>query len=202
MLFELSTHKQSKRKGKQVKPKEIQEALLKKNTLYLGGEVKGDMVDYVNMSIAELISQGSPPLTVYITSGGGNVTAGLDIYDMLSMYPNTKTGIVVAYAKSMAAVILQACTVRQALYHARILIHHISTHNVTLDIMRSQKKKAEVLNDMEKGQARLYRILSERTGRTVSEISRTCKKDEDMSAQEALEFGLIDSIAKPWQAPN
>jgi ATP-dependent Clp protease, protease subunit len=182
-----------------LKPKEIQEALLNKNILYLGGDVDGGMVEYTGMSIATLIGRGSPPMTVYITSGGGRVSAGLDIYDLLSFYPNVKEGIVIAYAKSMAAVILQACTRRRALRHSRILIHHISTQDVTLDIMRSTKKKNDILRDMEKDQARLYKILSDRSGKSVKDISKKCKRDEDMSAQEAIEFGLLDGIVDPWK---
>ena len=177
-----------------MKPGETHNNLLLKDSLWLGGKVDGDMADYVGESFAKLMARGAPPITVYITSSGGSVTVGLDIYDMLSVYPGRVKGVVAAFARSIAVVILQACTTRTAFEHARILIHHISTQEITLDEMRSWKKKQEILADMEKNQERLYRILSRRTGKPVADIRRTCKKNKDMTAREALAFGLIDDI--------
>lgn len=174
--------------------KEVKMGLLRQKTISLDSEVNGRMVEYVQASLQALAGQNNPPLTVCITSHGGDVMAGLDIYDMLSTYPSPITGIVVSYAQSMAAVILQACSKRMSYRHARIMIHHISSRQISLDVLRSGQRLGEVHRDMEKMQGRIYTILSMMTGQTIRRVSAVCKLDKNMTAQEALEFGLIDEI--------
>ena len=158
------------------------------------GDVESPMFAYVRSAVMFLRSRNAPDVQVFITSPGGNVDVGLDVYDLLRLYPGKKTATVYDKAASMGAMILQACDVRRSAKHSHILIHHISRGFISLDVLRSKKKSAEWREDMEKSQKRLYDILSERTGKTVSQIRAACAKDEFMTAQEALEFGLIDEI--------
>lgn len=173
---------------------EIRLALLNRNIILLDGEVNAKMVDYAIGCIASLVGRGAPPATIMIMSSGGDVTAGLDIYDVLSAYPNTLEGIVVAYARSMATVILQACSKRYSYEHARIMIHHISQRQISLDVIRSERRTRALCRDMEVTQDLIYRILSRRTNQSVKRVRAVCKRNEDMTAQQALEFGLIDGI--------
>jgi ATP-dependent Clp protease protease subunit len=129
------------------------------------------------------------------------VDAGLNMYDGLVAYPGDVMGTVVGFARSMGAIILQACTRRFCLPHSKILIHHISQRSVTLDTMRSAKKMNETFQRSEASQNRLYRILAARTGKKLTTITRVCARDENMNAEEALAFGLIDEIT-PLQRPE
>ena len=171
---------------------EVQKALLEPGRVIdLVGEVDGQMMRYVREACTRLIAKGSPDIRVIITSCGGEVLAGLDICDMLATYPGKKTGIVVSEASSMGAIILQICTVRQATQHASLLIHHVSrmlSLGLTPDELQVEIKKGNAL------QERLDHILTTRTGRSRDEIQAECKKNRNMTAEEALAFGLIDEI--------
>lgn len=172
----------------------VQKKLLKQRIISIGGEVDGSMAMYVREALLRLMGQGSPDIKVLITSGGGSVSVGLDIYDAIRLYPGKTTGIAHGIASSMAAIILQGCTKRIAAVHSRILIHHISTREVNLDVLRDQKRIARMRDDLEKDQTKLYAILAVRTKRSINSIKNECVKDRQMTAEEALEFGLIDEI--------
>lgn len=173
---------------------EVQRGLLEQNIIEIGGDINENMAFYVREALLRLIAKGSPPIKVLITSGGGAVRYGLDIYDGLKYYPGEKTGVAQAIAKSMAAVVLQACQKRQSMRHSQLLIHHVSTTEVNLDALRDPARMAKIKEDAETDQARIYNILSDRTGHSVDEISAECTKDQQMNAEEALAFGLIDEI--------
>lgn len=173
---------------------EVQKGLLDHGIIAIGGEVNGEMAKYVRESTLRLRAKGSPPIELHISSNGGGVDAGLAIYDLLIHYPGEITGIVYGYAKSMAAIILQACAHRWAAEHSQILIHHISRTEISLDTLRDPQKTTEAREDLEKKQSQLYRILTERTRRSLEEIKAECSKDREMTPEEAKEFRLIDEI--------
>ena len=168
--------------------------LLDKGILQLGGSVDEEMAMYVQESLLRLKARGSPAIEVRITSNGGSVSTSLNIYDMLRMYPGEKTGIVEGFARSMAAVVLQACEKRKALKHCKILIHHISKSSVSLDVVLDETKLRELRADLEKDQARIYTIFSEKTKKNAEDVKAKCAEDTDMTAEEAQSFGLIDEI--------
>lgn len=173
---------------------EIQKEQLKRNIIDIQWGVTDDMAVYVRECFSNLLARGCPDITIHITSSGGSVECGLAIYDCLKAYPGKKTGIVSGYARSMATIILQACDKRLALMHANILIHHISRKNLSLDTLTDPVKLKKVVEDMQGSQNYLYAILQKRTGKNLEEIRKVCAEDRDMSAHEALEFGLIDEI--------
>lgn len=173
---------------------EIRLGLLDKNILHLSGSVDNDMSVYVGEAMARLAIRDCPDVEIIIASKGGDFESGLDIYDALRLYPSHKTGIVHMQASSMAAIILQACEVRKCARHSYLLIHHISRETVSLDVLRNPEKLAKTVDDMEKRQERLYQILSQRTGKDKETIRKVCEEDRLMTAEEALEFGLIDEI--------
>jgi len=172
----------------------VQLKLLEKKIIIIHGEIDGSMAMYVREALLRLTSQGNPPVIVKITSKGGNVRIGLDIYDMLRSYSGELTGIVHGFADSMAGVILQACRKRVAMRHATMLLHHISTSEVSLDTLRDWRKTKKVRGDMEKSQRMIYKVLSDRTGRSIREIREVCAKEQSMDAREALRFHFIDEI--------
>jgi len=168
--------------------------LLNKGIILLKGDVNGAMVGHLYQSLAVLEGQGSPDIEIRIFSGGGSVAAGLDIYDAIRRYAGKKIGVVYAYARSMGAIVLQACDERVCLPHARVLIHHINRQSVSLDDLDDAERLEVLRTEMWENQNAIYAILIHRTNKTKKEISEACKKDRDMTAQEALSFGLIDRI--------
>ncbi len=169
-------------------------ALLDKNILLIHSKIEGDTVLHVYRCLAILEGRGSPDVEIRIFTSGGNVRAGLDIYDALRRYKGKKTGVVYAYARSMGAIILQACEERICLQHAAVLIHHINTQSVSLDVLEDNERFEKMRQSMWTDQRALYAILAKRTGKSEEEICEACKKDRDMDAKEALAFGLIDRI--------
>jgi ATP-dependent protease ClpP protease subunit len=168
--------------------------LIERGILDLAGDVDSKMTEYVRAAIPELMARGAPPLTVWISSGGGGVRSGLFIYDMLGTYPNTTTGIVICEAKSMAVIILQACTIRKALANSEIRIHGIVQPDVGLDVFHDPKKLEELKNELELQQAKTDQILLKRTEKSIKEIRRASGLEKDMTVKEAIEFGLLDCI--------
>ena len=160
------------------------------------GEIDDDMFFYVRNAIEYLRGLGSPPVTVHITSGGGDVISGLDIYDLLRLYPNEVTTVVVSRAASMGALILQAASPGKRLCteHSYVLIHHIWNNRISLDQLRSESEMKKFRDNLEKSQARLYKILREKTGQSLPKIKITCKKDQYLDSEESLDFGLVDEI--------
>jgi len=175
---------------------EPQMALLKGKVpaIDIVGAVNSHMSAYVRTATRYLRSVGSPGIDVFITSPGGSVEDGLDIFDELRLYTGKKVATINDKAASMGAIILQACEVRRCSLHSHVLIHHISTGRVTLDTLRSPKKLAKMRKKMEIDQSLLDQILANRTGKSKSAIRRACAKDKFMDAQQALDFNLIDEI--------
>ncbi|HEY0221202.1 MAG TPA: ATP-dependent Clp protease proteolytic subunit [Candidatus Paceibacterota bacterium] len=171
-----------------------QKSLLAKNRLVLGDNINRDTFFYFRESIFQKILEGSPRLLIMISSNGGETSAGLDICDLLTYYPGHKTATIHGVAASMAAVILQTCDWRSATTHSRVLIHHISVSKITIDTIRDAEKMKKFSGGMEREQAKLYQILMGRSGRTLEEIRATCELDSPMTAQEALQYGLLDQI--------
>jgi len=173
-----------------------EEDLINRNIIDLRGEVNEAMAFYVRECLVRLIAKDSPDIHVFISSKGGDVPFGLDIYDMLSVYAGKKIGTVFIYAYSMASTILQACDERRCAKNASILIHHISRKFISLDDLRDKKRLKNIRHEMEKHQKRIYEILCQKTGKPKVEVVKTCAEDRTMTAEEAMVFGLVDKIIK------
>lgn len=174
---------------------ETQLKLLPQGIIDLQGDVDGDMALYVREALVRLRAHTEDlPIHILITSDGGDVQCGLDIYDALLQYHGGKTGTVGGFARSMGSLILQACEHRQCTKHSRILIHHISKRSISLDTLRNSRELKHMIKSMELSQSHIYKILSKRTGKSIEEIGERCAENKDMSAEEALKFGLVDEI--------
>ena len=130
-------------------------------------------------------------ISFYINSPGGSVTAGMAIYDTMQFVKCDVTTICIGMAASMGAFLLAAGTKgkRLALPHIEIMIHQPSggAQGQCSDI----KIRADLLL---RTRDTLNRILAERTGRSIEEIERDTERDNFMTAEQALEYGLIDRI--------
>ena len=128
---------------------------------------------------------------LYINSPGGSVTAGLAIYDTMQFINCDVATYCVGQCASMAAVLLAAGTPgkRRALPNARILIHQplAGMEGTAEDIMIHAKEFGKI-------KERLNRILLKHTGHPLEKIERDTDRDRFMSAEEALEYGLIDQV--------
>lgn len=174
---------------------ETAEKLLENNTLLIDGRIDASTADYIFQSMLYLETIGSPDIKIYISSPGGEGDNGLTVYDMIRVYKGKKTAIVVGAASSMAAIILQAADVRKALRYSTILIHYIHfNERLSFDEEKNGIKIRRALAILEKSQKKIYNIISKKTKRSKKEIARQFRKDQSMTAKEALNFGLIDEI--------
>ena len=171
----------------------LQAKLLDKQVIDLSGEIDLDMASYVKIAILHLISAGAPDIKVNITSNGGDIMCGFNIYDEIRLYPGHVTGLVSVTADSMAAVILQACDIRQCMEHSTVTIHDV-TVKIKLSNHQTGSEFKEGVMKREEWQGRVNTIYAKRASRTISRINKQSKKDRSMTAQEALAFRLIDEI--------
>ncbi len=129
----------------------------------------------------------------YINSPGGSITDGMAIYDTMQYIKCDVSTICIGLGASMAAFLLSAGTKgkRFALPNAEIMIHQPSagTQGQVTD-MAIHIKRFEVIKK------RMNTILAANTGKSVEEVTAACERDHFMTAEEALEFGLIDKVIK------
>jgi len=171
---------------------DIYSRLLKERIIFIGSSID----DYVsNLVIAQLLFLASEDpnkdINIYINSPGGSVSAGLAIYDTMQFVKPDITTICMGMGASMAQVLLCAGTKgkRFALPNARILMHQ------PLGGAQGQATDIEIYTkEMLRIRETLYEITSKHTGRGLDEVRRDSDRDFYMSAQEALDYGIIDKI--------
>lgn len=166
--------------------------LLKDRVVFLTGQVEDHMANNIVAQLLFLESESpDKDISLYINSPGGAVTAGLAIYDTMQFIKADVRTIVLGQACSMGAFLLNAGAKgkRVALANSRVMIHQPSggAEGQASDILI---RAAEI----EKIRTQLNTIMAHHSGRTVEELARDTDRDNFMSAQEALEYGLIDSI--------
>lgn len=169
--------------------------LLSERIIFLSEEVTDASASSVIAQMLFLEAQDSDKdIQLYINSPGGSVTAGFAIYDTMQYIKCDVSTICIGLAASFGAFLLAggAKGKRIALPNAEIMIHQplIGGNGV-----RGQVTDIQIVSEqMLRTKQRLTRILSENTGRTIAEISADTERDNYMSAQEALAYGLIDKI--------
>ena len=169
--------------------------LLSDRIIFLGEEVTDASASSVIAQMLFLEAQDpAKDIQLYINSPGGSVTAGFAIYDTMQYIKCDVSTICIGLAASFGAFLLAGGTKgkRIALPNAEIMIHQplIGGNGIqgpATDIQIASEQ-------MQKTKQRLTRILSENTGRTFEEVAAATERDNFMSAQEALDFGLIDKI--------
>jgi ATP-dependent protease ClpP protease subunit len=171
--------------------------LAREGVIELKGKVDLAMTLHVDRMLTEAIVAGVENLEVRIESDGGSSDACLSIYHNLRhARVKTRRAVVKKYARSAAAVILQACDIREAHPDASILIHHLRfTEPVfTLPELLKGERVKEMIAMGKVYHNRILDILMERTKRTRKEIEDAFLMEADMTSAEALTFGLIDVI--------
>ena len=169
--------------------------LLKERIIFVSGEVNDTMADLVVAQLLFLEAEDpEKDIQMYINSPGGNVTSGFAIFDTMNHIKPDVSTICVGLAASMGAILLTAGTKgkRFALPNSQIMIHQPLIGGNGIQGQATDIKI--VAENLLKTKERLNRILAENTGKSIEEIYRDTDRDNFMSAQEALDYGLIDSI--------
>ena len=166
--------------------------LLNDRIIFLSEEVNDATASLVVAQLLYLEAQDpDKDIQFYINSPGGSVTAGMAIYDTMQYIKCDVATICVGMAASMGAFLLAAGTKgkRMALPNAEIMIHQPSagTQGQITDMAIHMKRLQTV-------KERMNRILSDNTGKSVEEVTEACERDNFMTAQEALSFGLVDRV--------
>ena len=166
--------------------------LLNDRIIFLSEEVNDTTASLVVAQLLYLEAQDpDKDIQFYINSPGGSVTAGMAIYDTMQYIKCDVATICVGMAASMGAFLLSAGTKgkRLALPNAEIMIHQPSagTQGQITD-MAIHMKRLQTIKE------RMNRIMAENTGRTIEEVTAACERDNFMTAEEALSFGLIDRV--------
>lgn len=174
--------------------------LLKENILFLGTPIDDTIANLVCAQLIHLESENpDKDINLYINSPGGDITALLAIYDTLQFIKPDITTICFGQAASAAAVLLAAGTKgkRLALPHARILLHqpYARAYGQGTDIELAANEVLRMRDILEK-------ILADHTGQEIERIHRDTDRDFVMSAEEALEYGLIDEVISRRQAED
>ncbi len=178
---------------------DIYSRLLKERVIFLVGPVN-DMS--ANLVVAQLLfleaENPDKDISLYINSPGGSVTAGMSIYDTMQFIKPDVSTLCIGQAASMGAFLLAAGAKgkRFSLPNSRVMIHQPSGgfQGQSTDIQIHAK---EIMYLREK----LNAILASHTGRTTEEIDRDTERDNFMSAEESVKYGMIDKvIAKRIQA--
>ena len=166
--------------------------LLNDRIIFLSEEVNDATASLIVAQMLYLEAQDpDKDIQFYINSPGGSVTAGMAIYDTMQYIKCDVATITIGMAASMGAFLLSAGTKgkRMALPNAEIMIHQPSagTQGQITD-MAIHLKRLQVIKE------RMNKIMAENTGRTIEEVTAACERDNFMSAEEALQFGLIDKV--------
>ncbi|HJE96738.1 ATP-dependent Clp protease proteolytic subunit [Ligilactobacillus acidipiscis] len=173
---------------------DIYSRLLKDRIIMVSGEVTDDMANAVIAQLLFLDAQDSEKdIYMYINSPGGSVSAGLAIYDTMNFVNSDVQTIVLGMAASMASILSTAGAdgKRFALPNSEILIHQ------PLGGAQGQSTEIQIAADhILKTRNLINKILSERTGQDIETINHDTERDNFMTAEEAVKYGLIDGIMK------
>ena len=166
--------------------------LLNDRIIFLSEEVNDTTASLIVAQLLYLEAQDpDKAIQFYINSPGGSVTAGMAIYDTMRYIKCDVATICVGVAASMGAFLLSAGTKgkRLALPNAEIMIHQPSagTQGQITD-MAIHMKRLQTIKE------RMNRIMAENTGRSIEEVTAACERDNFMTAEEALAFGLVDRV--------
>nr|WP_267340149.1 ATP-dependent Clp endopeptidase proteolytic subunit ClpP [Gilliamella sp. B3022] len=171
---------------------DIYSRLLKERVIFLTGQVEDNMA---NLIIAQMLfleaENPEKDIHLYINSPGGVVTAGMAIYDTMQFIKPDVSTICLGQACSMGSLLLTAGTKgkRYCLPNARVMIHQ------PLGGFQGQASDIQIhAQEILQVKSRLNNILSMHTGQDISVIEKDTDRDNFMSAEKAVEYGLVDAI--------
>lgn len=172
---------------------DIYSRLLKDRIIILSGEIDDNLANSIAAQLLYLDSLNHDPINLYINSPGGSITAGMAIYDTMNYIKSKVSTICIGMAASMAAFLLSSGEkgMRFILPNGEVMIHQ------PLGGAQGQATEIKIAAErILKLKEKLNKILSENTGQSLEKISHDTERDYFLSADEALEYGLIDKILK------
>ncbi|NLL82439.1 MAG: ATP-dependent Clp endopeptidase proteolytic subunit ClpP [Tissierellia bacterium] len=171
---------------------DIYSRLLKERIIFLGGEINNTTADLVVAQLLFLEAEDpDKDIIIYINSPGGSVSAGFAIYDTMQYIKPDVSTICIGMAASMGAFLLAAGAKgkRLALPNSDVMIHQpLGGSQGQAEDIRIQAEKIIQIRE------RINNILAERTGQPIEKINKDTDRDYYMTAQEAVEYGIIDEV--------
>ena len=184
----------SKEKNKENKEMEdLASKLLKSRTVVISQQVDAELTAKVLSQLVLLEQEGhEEPVTVFINSPGGEIFSGFAIFDMLNFIACPVTTIVTGFAASMGSILSMAADKgrRFAMPQAKIMIHQPVLMGYQGRASECEIQAREIL----KTRDHLVNLYAEQTGKSQIEIKKALDRDNWFSAEEALEYGLIDKV--------
>jgi len=172
----------------------IQKKFLEERKVFLWGEINDESAKDVTEKLIYLeLKDPGKPISFYINTPGGSITAGMAIYDTMQLIKSPISIIVTGLAASMGSILLSGARkgLRYLYPHARVLIHQplimgqIEASAVDIHIQAQE---------MEKSRSELNQILANASGQTIEKITHDTDRDFYLNAKEAIEYGLADEI--------
>lgn len=171
---------------------DIYSRLLKDRIIMLSGPIEDDMANSIVAQLLFLDAQDSTKdIYLYINSPGGVVSSGLAIYDTMNFIKSDVQTIVIGMAASMASVLVSsgAKGKRFGLPHSQVMIHQPSGG------AQGQQTEIEIAaREILKTRELINKILADNSGQPVERVNKDTERDNYLSAQEAVDYGLIDHI--------
>jgi len=174
---------------------DIYSRLLKDRIVFVASEIDDQLANAVVAQLLFLEKEDpSKDIDIYINTPGGSVIDGLAIYDTMQLVKPDVSTICVGFAASMGAILLSGGTQgkRFALPNARMMIHQ-AAGGFTGPASDVQIYAKEVIAARD----RLYELIAKHTGKKISQIMKDADRDRFFSAEEAVEYGIIDEIILP-----
>ena len=171
---------------------DIYSRLLKDRIIMLSGPIEDDMANSIVAQLLFLDAQDSTKdIYLYINSPGGVVTSGMAIYDTMNFIKSDVQTIVIGMAASMASVLVSsgAKGKRFGLPHSQVLIHQPSGG------AQGQQTEIEIAaTEILKTRKMINQILADNSGQSVEKLQEDTERDHYLTAQEAVDYGLLDGI--------
>lgn len=171
---------------------DIYSRLLEDRIVFITGEINDALANTVVAQLIYLEAKDSTKdISLYINSPGGSVTAGMAIYDTMNYIKCDVSTICIGMAASMGAFLLSsgAKGKRFVLPNSEVMIHQ------PLGGASGQATEIQIMaNHIQKTKEKLTKILSKNSGQPFEKVLADCERDNYMSAEEALEYGLVDKI--------
>ena len=184
----------NKEKNKENKEMEdLASKLLKSRTVVISQQVDAELTAKVLSQLVLLEQEGhEEPVTVFINSPGGEIFSGFAIFDMLNFIACPVTTIVTGFAASMGSILSMAADKgrRFAMPQAKIMIHQPLLMGYQGRASECEIQAREIL----KTRDHLVELYSEQTGKSREEIKKALDRDNWFTAEEALEYGLLDKV--------
>ena len=171
---------------------DIYSRLLKERVIFITGPIEDHMANLVVAQLLFLEAENpEKDINIYINSPGGSVTSGMSIYDTMSYIKPDISTLCIGQASSMGAILLTGGTTgkRFALPNSRVMIHQ------PLGGFQGQATDIEIhAQEILKIRTKLNEILSQHSGKDIDKVSQDTERDNFMSGDEAVKYGLIDKV--------